>query len=215
MRILIACLLLLPFSVFAGSVGTTKTFASGDTLTATDLNGNVSALTAAIDDNDSRVTINESAIAAIKPAVGLFANGQLIAYLGYDQDNFISTNGYIFGIDGDGNGTIMPIFSILGGTIFVSSNCGGQGYTINPHLLITGISLTNGFVFKQNFTGNIVQVPDNAQILATLNYNSYLSGAGCVVSSGTANSVYPVQANDPMVTGVQNSYTPPFHIGFQ
>ena len=194
MRILIACLLLLPFSVFAGSVGTTKTFASGDTLTATDLNGNVTALTSAIDDNDSRIT-------GIRPALGFYANGLLIGWAG-PNESIISPKGYFFGLDSTGavQGLVAPVYE--------SANCTGPQYIGK----FTDTRASNGEVLSVVDSG-VVYIPADA-LTVSITYNSSGSFSNCNASTVTTD-LYLLQANDPNVTGVQNSYTPPFHWGIQ
>ena len=195
MRILIACLLLLPFSVFAGSVGTTKTFASGDTLTATDLNGNVTALTAAIDDNDSRIT-------GIRPALGYYANGLFIGWAG-PNGGLISDKGYFFSVSETGD-----LFG-LGPTFYESANCTGPQYKSK----FMDRRTSNGEVISVVDIG-IIYIPADAVAVSTT-FNSSGSFANCNVSTFVGVGYYLTQPNDPSVTGVQNSYTPPFHWGIQ
>ena len=206
MRVIIACLLLLPFSVFAGSVGTTKTFASGDTLTATDLNGNVTALTTAIDDNDTRITT----IVTKLPIVVVDGNSQEIGtLLSINGQSFdiLTLKGYSHTSVSFGTGATNTLSTQ--GTYFASSGCSGTAYTVLFNGEVRSVYNTNGTISKYYVEKSSLAVKDFV-------YASQVnSAAGCIATGGTFTFalLWPTILNDSVVTGVSETpYTLPINL---
>lgn len=205
MRIILACLLLYPFSLFASSVGTTTTFAPGDTLTSADLNGNLSALTTAIDDNDSRIT----AITNISSALGFYDNGQRIAtVISEDLDNsfitLLSDTGYI---------EKYTFATLAQGIFFLTTDCTGQAYSRG----FKGLPnyLGNGMATQTDNTGVYQKVyftPGSTR--SAITSESTLSNDLCTTVT-TMNDYFIVFPNDQVITGLPTSLTGPFTIGNQ
>ena len=209
MRIAIIILLLFPFSIYAGSVGTITTFAPGDTLTSADLNGNLSALTTAIDDNDSRITAIGP---TLRPALSFYDNGQRIAaVITEDLRNgtitLLSDTGYI-----EYHQTPRSTLSI--GVLFLTTDCTGQAYSHGfGHI---PLYLNNGMTAQTNNTGiyaRVYKAPGSPEV--AISAESILENDTCTTfpfpENGNYQTVFP---NDQAVTGMPNIFTGPFTIGF-
>ena len=198
MRIAIIILLLFPFSIYAGSVGTITTFAPGDTLTSADLNGNLSALTTAIDDNDTRITT----IATKLPIVVVDGNSQIIgALLSINGQSFdiLTSKGYSHTSVSFGTGETNT--SSIQGTFFASSDCAGTAYTVLYNGEVRSVYNTNGTISKYYVEKSSLAIKDFV-------YASQVnSAAGCVMTGGTFTFalLWPTILNDPVVTGVSGT----------
>ena len=220
------------FLAYASGVTIPNQFQAGSKAFASEVNANFDALAAAVNDNNTRITANEAAITANSGTttaneaaivanadaiinkqipLAVFANGVRIGWaLGsskFGQSQYMTNEGFIFSLDDTGG-------LGLGQPVYPTSDCSGPAYLFKPF----DAALTNGYVFYDQFSGTAMQIPNNATggINPFVGLSVLQLGSGCIVVGGTNTlTYYPVQPNDPAVTGVQSSYTPPLTLGFQ
>ena len=227
------------FLTYASGVTIPNQFQAGSKAFATEVNANFDALATAVNDNNARITANGAATTANGSAItangaaisaneasitananaiinkqvplAVFANGARIGWSigksSFGKEQYITDEGYIFYLEDNGN-------LGFGQPVYLTSDCSGPAYLFKPF----SVGLTNGYVFFDQFSNTAMQIPSDA----TGGINPFVPGSvlqlgsGCIVVGGnTTQTYYPVQPNDPAVTGVQASYTPPLTLGFQ
>lgn len=221
-------------SAIGAAINIPHTFSPGQQARSSQVNENFSALAAAIDNLSSTVASQGSAISALlskpNPIVVKDANGVVLgSYLGNAGASTTAVNlapfvgirtpqGYVYYAMTFENsstsiaGTVAgsDTSAIYGDLFFLTSNCTGQAYTIN----VNDFAASQGFVFALS-SGQNFYVPADARPVDFAIFRSSLNGSSeCVTDSTVPPRAYPVQPNDPSITGAPNgSIARPLKLG--
>ncbi len=207
--------LMLSFTaIFLGSANADEVtipneFQSNTPARASEVNENFSAVKSAVDDNDSRISINtnnisqnKAAILAFSGGLSVYANGLRIGYLMYangeDQIRVLSSNGYFVSLEFGGE-----VFT-RNGAYYEGLDCTGQAYTSE------GRGSTNSYsVYGHVTLGNnnqLLYVPKGAIFMTDISVASgSFSGSSCSNNVGTTIDGFTMLLNDEAVTGVPDS----------
>jgi len=192
---------------WASALTIPNSFSSGTAAVAAEVNDNFTAVKNAVDDNDSRITTNEAAIAAFALPVLVDATSTPVGtLLGTDAAAkywvVLTPQKYLVRLRADG----FPAYETV---YFTGSNCTGI-----PYLQVNNnaggatardsnyVYAKQGYVFTDMIDSTIYYIAPNTGVSA-MTYISHISTAsGC--QSATPKSIDAVQAaaNDPYMTGV-------------
>ncbi len=222
---------------FAATAVIPNQFVSGTTALASEVNANFSAVKNAVDDNNGRVSGNETDITDLlnrvatlelklagQMTVFIKANGQNIGVAVNAESNLagsiesyigISFNEYGFEVDAQ-SGELGR-----GDLVFNSTDCSGQAYKSAGFFIGQSPPYveSQGFVFASPLPGG----PTPAYFIARgtfsikITTNSVLTeGQGCSLTEVPfVDEVYPVAPNDPAITAVPDTpFQTPITAGF-
>ena len=204
--ILLSVISLFTHSLWAGALTVPNSFSSGTAAVAAEVNDNFTAVKNAVDDNDSRITANETAITALAVPILVDATSTPVGtLLGTDSAAkywvALTTQKFLVRLRADGFPANETVY-------FTGTNCTGI-----PYLLVNNnaggatardsnyIYAKQGYVFTDSMDNAIYYVAPNTGVSA-MTYGSRLSTTGCL--SATPGSIDAVQAaiNVPATTGV-------------
>lgn len=195
--------------VFAGQVTVPNTFTSGTSALASEVNSNFSAVETAVNDNATAITALQNAPSSstsVNPGLSVYDNGVRIgAALGMTMSDgdvtILSETGYI------------EIYSVViyntAPIYFASAGC------IGTMFVLADLAVENGFVQKTTNSApldKVFSIPGQSVMVAV---TSVLDGDKCnEIPMPFDLNVRSVLANDPAVTGLQNTFTGPITIAF-
>ncbi len=231
-NIIASALMLSMTSAVAGNVTISNTFQSGTPASAAEVNQNFTDVKVAVDDNDSRISANETAtsnnanaissnttsIGAIHQGLSVYDNGTRIGALMSIDSSF----GIISVLFDSGNMESILLSGTVANTLYYStSDCTGQAYIGNvsstiPSVVPT-ISFDHGYAVTTSNTNGLEKVfVSPGTSIETANNGSFLMSDTCYISDAKSPYIVgkPVVANDPVSTGIPNSYTGPITISY-
>ncbi len=210
-------------SANAGDVTIPNAFQSNTPARASEMNENFSAVKSAVDDNDSRISINTSngiqntddvatntaAISAFSGGLSVYANGMRIGYFlgltGYYSDSVqvLTSSGYFVTIYHSGG--VVDSTDYLG---YVGVDCSGQAYVRNTRNFEAYGEVTKGYNNKSLYltkgaTSTNITLASTGGDSTCRNYDT-----------PTTYDAFPLLSNDEAVTGVPDSgFTGPITFG--
>ncbi len=208
MGLLLKSLVIASPLAMAGPVNVPNDFTAGTPARAAEVNGNFSAIETAVNDNDSRILDNATAIQTGLSPVVLDGNDVEIGQLVSIGENHISIEvitpqGYLLNLAP--NPGIQPVNSLVS-LFFTSSDCTGTAYAV--------LTFGGYVISSYDLTGvpSLYYVDKNSAPVSGLSFASMTTSGGCSVVAYVS-SGFPVLPNDSTVTGVStDSYQLPIKI---
>ena len=175
----------------AGPVTVPNTFTSGTPASAAEVNANLSAIEAAVNDNDSRMLV-------VLDGNDVEIGGLVEVSIDFDPSvKLMTQEGYVFELF-LGDGRVIEPVGFARSLIFLSSDCTGTAFAFVGNGFVVGLNAPTG-------VGALYYVPKDNIAVPNFSYASVTGPSGCNVVAATAPFAWQILPNDPIITGVMNT----------